>query len=206
VDIYGQEYPLLTYIAAFPNSYTYSDSVLIVQINDDLFEHSIKSTIPYDGSASVVLDHESRIIYALNPAMKTVTDFIIGSLDFSHEDPLPVRRIVRGEDRKDYFLYLRASEENRLTYLSIIPYREFTRAVQKYTMFFFITILFIILIGSVLIFFLMRYKMSHLKNSSVIPVNISVYRRKNIPKYMISRLSGPPWTKSPVKTNPWFII
>jgi hypothetical protein len=157
VDIYGQKYPLLTYVAAFPNSYTYSDSVLILQINEDLFEHSIKSMIQYDNSTSVVLDHKGRIIYALNPIMKTTTDFIIGRLDFSYENPLPIRRIIRGEDRENYFLYLRASEKNQLTYISIIPYREFTKAVQKYTMIFFVTILFIILTGSILIFFLMKY-------------------------------------------------
>jgi AraC-like DNA-binding protein len=111
----------------------------------------------------VVLDHEGRIIYAQNPAMKTISDLIISSIDLSPENSQPVRRAIHRVGREDYFLYLRTSEDKQLTYLSIIPYRQFARAVQKYTMIFFVMVIFIILIGSLLIFFLMKYNYEPLK-------------------------------------------
>jgi AraC-like DNA-binding protein len=159
VTIFNTKLPLLTYVAASPNSYTHSNSVLVLMIRQDVFGRALGSVMPYNGSTAAVIDSAGRIIYSLNPAMRPVLEKIMEEGTLPEEGPAVIRT-----GRQEYFANLWKSSQNKLTYLSLVPYGELAGTAQKYTYIFFAVVLGLVFCGSLLIFFLMRHNYRPLQN------------------------------------------
>ena len=157
VRIFNNSHSLLTYITGYPNSITHSNSVLMILIKQELFDHALRAIIPYERSTVAVIDREGRIIYSLNPDENLTLQKIPDISGLS--DGAAIIKI----DNHDYYVNIMSSAQNPLTYISLIPYRELSSDVQKYTVIFFYILLGIILCGSVLIFLLMRYNYNPLQ-------------------------------------------
>ena len=157
VNIFDSSRSLLTYIVGYPNSYTHSNSVLVILIKQDIFDRALRTVLSYKNSAAAVIDKEKQIIYSLNHAENSTIEKILA------------QRISKNEsgiikiDNNDYYVKIMISPQNQLTYFSLIPYGELTRDVQKYTLIFFLILLGIMVFGSFLIFLLMQYNYKPLR-------------------------------------------
>jgi AraC-like DNA-binding protein len=153
ISIFNEVYPLLTYIASYPNSHTHRNSVLALLVRKDVFERALKPIVPYERSTTAVIDGDGQIIYSLNQAMRPAMEKVIETGLLSGEEG---SRLIKAGKEK-YFVHMRRFPQNNLTFLSLISHRELSGTVQKYSFTFFCMLLVIILCGSLLIFFLMRY-------------------------------------------------
>jgi heme/copper-type cytochrome/quinol oxidase subunit 4 len=158
IRIFNVKHPLITCITAYPNSVTHENSALILLLRQDVFERSLRSVIPSEQSTAAVIDDAGQIIYSLNPGMNQAMEKIIAGRGLQNGGTAVLKA-----DNREYFAYVKKSPLNKLTYVSLVSWQELTGNIQKYTMTFFIMVLVIVLFGSVLIFFLMKYNYSPLR-------------------------------------------
>jgi AraC-like DNA-binding protein len=150
VNMFNRNGSLLTCVTAYPNSLTHSNGVLTILVRKDIFERPLEAHIPHGPSNAALIDSGGQILYALNPSLNgLVREFL--DRGGAREGAAMVR--LGGEE---YFYVLWISPQNKLTYLSLIPRRELSGAVNKHTTVFFCILLLIMISGSFLIFFLMR--------------------------------------------------
>ena len=157
VRIFRTDYSLLTYITAYPYSSTHNNTVVVMFINEAILERALRVVIPYQNSTAAVVDSGGQIIYSLNSSLNPALAKIL-ALGMM-ENGTMINRI----DDDDYFIRIMHSQQNQLTYISIIPYRELTAEVRNHTQVFSIFLLGIVLFGSVLIFLLMRFNYKPLR-------------------------------------------
>jgi AraC-like DNA-binding protein len=151
VNMFNQNRPLLTCVTAYPNSLTHRNGVLTILVRKDIFERPLEALIPYRPSNAALIDQTGRIIYALDPSR----DGLIRQFLDKPESRMDGAAMVRLEG-EEYFCAFWTSPQNKLSYLSLIPRRELSGAVNKHTTVFFCILLLIMISGSFLIFFLMR--------------------------------------------------
>jgi AraC-like DNA-binding protein len=151
VNLFNSDYPLLTYISSYSNSFTHNNAVLVLLIRKDIFDNALRPVMPSNGSTAAVIDHTGQVIYSFNPSMKNRVENFLGSGGAE----TPGAGTLKA-DGIEYFSYVWQSPQGGLTYLSLIPRQELTGAVRNFTTTFFIMILGILFCGSLLIFFLMQ--------------------------------------------------
>jgi AraC-like DNA-binding protein len=125
--------------------------VLAILVRKDIFERPLEALIPYRPSNAALIDQTGRIIYALDPSREGLIRQFLDKRGFRTDGAATLR--LEGEE---YFCALWTSPQNKLSYLSLIPRRELSGAVNKHTTVFFCILLLIMISGSFLIFFLMR--------------------------------------------------
>ena len=158
VNIFGQFHSLLTYIIVYPYSPTHSDTSVIIFLNKELLDTTMRMVIPYDKSTAVILDREGNIIYSFDPSVTSIIENILGTGRTNDGTS-----IIKTHDGK-FFVHKINSPQNQLSYISLIPYRLLTGEVQRYTQLFIFILLGLLLCGSFLIFFLMRVNYKPIKN------------------------------------------
>jgi AraC-like DNA-binding protein len=141
---------LLTYLSSSPLSVTHSNTAVAILVYPELFDRTLRPSIPYNGSTAVVFDHSGTIIYSLAPELNVTIQKAL-EMDTLREGAAVVKI-----DNRDYFVSRWESETNGLSYLSLISYREITAPVRAYMLIFIQSLLGIMLGGSLLIFVLMR--------------------------------------------------
>jgi AraC-like DNA-binding protein len=150
-EIHWQNNPtrrLLTYLSSSPLSVTHTNTVVVILVYPELFDRTLRASIPYKGSTAAVFDHNGAIIYSLVPELDAT---IRKALEMGTLGEAIVRI-----DNTDYFVSRWESEVNGLSYLSLISYHEITAPVRAYMLIFIKSLLGIMLGGSLLIFVLMR--------------------------------------------------
>jgi len=158
ISIFGQDYSLVTYIGSYPYAEFDRNFDLIIQIKSSFFEQSFRSFIQYRQSSSEIIDTEGRLVYSLNPSMNQVVERIISAAKLPDNSGTLVKI-----GNKKYFVYTELSKTNGLKYLSVIPYDELIVEVNKFSLILLVIILCIMLCGSILIFFLVKYNYNPLK-------------------------------------------
>lgn len=152
IKIYNRTYPLMTYFASYPNSSISGNFVLFFYIKTSLFDQPLKSVIQWDQSTTAIIDHKGNIVYSMNREMEPIVDTV--KTEYSIHDNVTMLIDINHEK---YLVHMKNSTQNGLMYLSIISYRQLVADVQQFTQVFVAMIVILIITGSALIFFLMKY-------------------------------------------------
>ena len=151
INIFGTDNSFMTYIIVFPYSPTHSNTAAAILINRGFFDRALRAVIPYEKSTAAFFDGEGQIIYNLNHSVNSTLEKILAGKELINGTS-----IIKTEDG-EFFVYTMYSPQNQLRYISLIPYRELTGEVRKHTLIFSVSLLGIMLCGSLLIFLLMQF-------------------------------------------------